>query len=155
MIFREISFGSDDFRKEFELRNNVLRMPLGLSLYDEDISKENQQMHFGLFDESGNLLACVAAVNCSSTEAKVRQMAVDSKAQGKGCGRKLILCVEDHLSHLGFNHFVLHARMSAVGFYEKLGYVRVGQEFVEVGLPHIKMEKYLDPNSLPDKCLSE
>jgi N-acetylglutamate synthase-like GNAT family acetyltransferase len=141
MIFREIVFGSDDFRKECELRNKVLRAPLGLSLFDEDISIERKQMHFGMFDECGNLLACAAAVNSSANEAKIRQMAVDNMCQGKGYGRSLLLRIEDHLARLGFVHLFLHARMSAVGFYEKLGYARVGQEFIEVGLPHVRMEK--------------
>ena len=126
MIFREIEFGSDDYRKECELRNKVLRIPLGRSLYDEDLSSESQQMHFGIFDERNNLVASVIAVNISSTQARIRQMAVDTEYQGKGYGRV---------------HFFMHARMSAVGFYEKLGYARVGQEFMEVGLPHVKMEK--------------
>jgi len=33
------------------------------------------------------------------------------------------------------------ARVSAVEFYEKLGYAIVGGEFVEVTIPHRKMEK--------------
>ena len=33
--------------------------------------------------------------------------------------------------------------MTAVGFYEKLGYASVGREFMEVGLPHIRMEKHI------------
>ena len=141
MIFREIEFGSDDYRKECELRNKVLRIPLGRSLYDEDLSSESQQMHFGIFDERNNLVASVIAVNISSTQARIRQMAVDTEYQGKGYGRSLIRCVEDHLGQMGRVHFFMHARMSAVGFYEKLGYARVGQEFMEVGLPHVKMEK--------------
>ncbi|MBS1564192.1 MAG: GNAT family N-acetyltransferase, partial [Bacteroidetes bacterium] len=32
---------------------------------------------------------------------------------------------------------------TAVGFYEKLGYVAVGEEFLEVTLPHFVMEKKL------------
>ena len=41
----------------------------------------------------------------------------------------------------------MHARMTAVGFYAKLGYTRVGDGFTEVGIPHVKMEKRLQPCS--------
>ncbi len=99
-------------------------------------------MHFGLFDE-GALVACVIAVALSPTEAKIRQMAVDGGHQGQGCGRRIILCLENHLAGQGFVHFSMHARMSAAGFYEKLGYSKTGREFIEVGIPHIKMEKRL------------
>jgi len=37
----------------------------------------------------------------------------------------------------------LHARDTAVGFYEKRGYVREGDFFLEVSLPHITMTKSL------------
>ncbi len=154
MIFREIAFGSDDFRKECELRNEVLRVPLGLNLFDEEINLENKQMHFGMFDPCGNLLACAIAVECSSTEAKIRQMAVDSQYRGKGYGRKIIHCIEDYLARRGLIHLYLNARMTAVGFYEKLGYAKAGHEFIEIGIPHVKMEKTIHP-AAPERRTSD
>lgn len=142
MIFREIKFASNDFSKECELRNSVLRLPLGLNLFDDDLSNENKQMHFGLFDEAGKLYACVVAVPTLPDEAKIRQMAVDSKHQGAGYGQYLMVSMEAYLAQLGFLHFQMHARVSAVGFYEKRGYTRVGEEFTEIGIPHVEMEKW-------------
>jgi len=149
MKFREIEFGSDDFRKECELRNEVLRLPIGLCLFDESSKKKEKQFHFGLFDQSGKLLACVIAAPLSSTEAKIRQMAVHPRHQGKGLGRRIIHDVETHLARRGFVHLVMHARMTAVGFYTKLDYARVGHEFVEVGIPHVRMEKFVQPSPPP------
>jgi len=37
--------------------------------------------------------------------------------------------------------FYVHALVSAVGFYEKLGHKTVSGEFSEVGIPHVEMEK--------------
>ena len=141
MKFQEIKFGSSDYRKECELRNKILRIPIGLSLFDDNLGIEEQQMHFGLFDQDKNLIACVIAVACTPTEIKIRQMSVESKHQGKGYGRRIINAVEEKLLQQGFTHFCLNARITAAGFYEKLGYIRVGHEFTEVGLAHIRMEK--------------
>jgi predicted GNAT family N-acyltransferase len=143
MIFRSIEFGSDDFRKECELRDQVLRAPIGRSLYDEDLASEKRQKHFGLFDDARNLVACVIAVLLSSTEAKIRQMAVSVAYQKQGYGRQIIRSLEDHLAESGYVHVSMHARTSAVGFYEKLGYTKIGNEFFEVGIPHFRMEKRL------------
>ncbi len=140
MDFQEIEFGSGDFFHECELRHEVLRVPIGLSLSDEDLSQEAEQLHFGWFDGSV-LLACVIAVPLSSTEVKVRQMAVRSLNQRQGHGTKIMQCLEEHLSAKGFLRFSMHARLSAVKFYEKLGYATVSDEFSEVGIPHVKMEK--------------
>ena len=91
MIFQEIAFGSADFEKECQLRDKILRIPIGLSLFDEDISLEIDQMHFGLLDQNRNLVACVIAVARSPAEAKIRQMAVDSaRSKAKGTGAALL-----------------------------------------------------------------
>jgi len=142
MIFSEIQYGSAAYHAECELRNQVLRMPIGLSLHDEDLSQERNQLHFGLFD-GGRLVACVIAVVLSPTWAKIRQMAVRPEHQGKGCGRRVMESMETRLIAQGITHFSMHARISAVGFYERLGYSKVGEEFTEIGLPHVRMEKCL------------
>jgi hypothetical protein len=42
-----------------------------------------------------------------------------------------------------YKMITMHSRMSAVLFYEKLGFTKIGNEFKEVGIPHIKMYKQL------------
>lgn len=143
MDFKNIDYGSDAFTRECELRERVLRVPLGLSLADEDLSEESRQSHFGLFDPAGNLVACVIAVRLSPTRAKIRQMAVCGSYQNQGWGRHIIRCLEARLAELGHEEVFMHARSGAVGFYEKLGYRKAGPEFVEVGIPHFLMEKRL------------
>ena len=143
MIFREIAFGSDDFAKELLLRDDVLRAPLGLSLSDEDVERERDQLHFGLFAGDGEMLACVIAAPLSPTEAKIRQMAVGTDHQRSGHGSEIIQSLENELARRGFFHLWLHARLPAVGFYQKLGYRKVGEEFTEVGITHLRMEKDL------------
>lgn len=142
MTFVEIHYGSDFYQAECALRHEVLRAPLGLSLLDEDLSQEREQRHFGLFDDS-ELVACGIAVVLSATEAKIRQMAVIPGHQGQGCGRRIIEGLEQHLIARGVVHFSMHARVTAVSFYENLGYLRIDGEFLEVGIPHVRMVKSL------------
>ena len=141
MIFREIAFGSDDYRRECSLRDEVLRVPLKLSLRDEDLSAESDQLHFGLFDPEGGILACVVVIPVSADDARIRQMAVSPLHQGTGLGRKLMTGLERNLRSRGFTRFTLHARASALGFYQKLDFTVTSGEFLEVGIPHFVMEK--------------
>jgi predicted GNAT family N-acyltransferase len=143
MIFRQFAHNSDDYQHAWELRQRVLRAPMGLTLAPEEREAEVQHLHFGLFDDNGNLLACVSAVPQRDGVAKIRQMAVDPKTQGSGAGRQLMTMMEQALAKKGFTQFYMHARISARGFYEKLGYGTVGAEFEEVTVPHIKMQKSL------------
>jgi predicted GNAT family N-acyltransferase len=141
--FRKIDFKSTDYESECALRDEVLRRPLGLSLYDEDLSVESGQLHFGLFDTADVLRACVIAVPVRVQEVKIRQMAVQNGSQGQGLGRRILHDLEENLAKQGVVCFGLHARKTAIGFYEKLAYAVAGDEFVEVGVPHVKMCKVL------------
>ncbi len=50
---------------------------------------------------------------------------------------------EDLARKLGLKEMVLHARETAVPFYERLGYTRVGDVFTEVTIPHRVMVRAL------------
>jgi GNAT superfamily N-acetyltransferase len=63
--------------------------------------------------------------------------------QGKGIGRALMIFAENIARDQGYKRLCMHARRSAIGFYEKLGYAVSGDEFVEVTIPHFTMEKSL------------
>ncbi|MBK1854783.1 GNAT family N-acetyltransferase [Verrucomicrobiaceae bacterium 5K15] len=141
--FSRIDFDSDAYREECQLRDRVLRQPLGLSLFDEDLSVEASQLHFGGFDDSSSLIACVIAMPLSETDAKIRQMAVAPEHSRQGHGSALLRAVEYFLHHRGYRNIHLHARVSALPFYQKAGYREHGSPFTEVGLPHLAMKKRL------------
>lgn len=130
------------YTKSLELRERCLRIPLGLSLADEDLSDEVNQLHFGLFDGE-QLIASLILKPLGSDLAKLRQMVVDDSARGRGHGAKLVKAVEAWAWDNGYRHIELAARYYAKGFYEKLGYVAYGELFKEVTLDHIKMSKHL------------
>lgn len=140
--FREIPYGSAEYLLECGLRDEVLRKPLGMKLADEDLSAEAGQRHFGCFDGE-TLLACVIAAPLADGVVKLRQMAVSPKAQGRGIGRLLLENLEAELVSRGCRRITLHARVSALGFYSKLGFVAEDEEFLEVGLSHRRMHKSL------------
>jgi len=70
-------------------------------------------------------------------------MAVHKSQQGKGVGGQLLHFAENVARHKGYRSMLMHARKTAVGFYEKLGYKVKGDEFEEVTIPHFLMEKTL------------
>jgi ribosomal protein S18 acetylase RimI-like enzyme len=143
MTTTEFPFASPAYHLAWQLREEVLRRPLGLSLRDEDLSPEAAHLHFGIFGPDGTLLACLIATPLAPGTFRLRQMAVHPQHQHQGLGRQLIQDVERALAARGCTKLTLHARMTAVGFYSKLGYAVIGQQFTEVGLPHLKMEKLL------------
>lgn len=141
--FLQIAYGSEEYREACELRNRVLRLPLGLDLYQEDLAAEASQSHFGLYDTAGRLLACVSVIWPSEQEARIRQMAVQPELQGLGYGSSLMQKLESHLTKRGVMRLELHARVTAIAFYTSLGFICVGERYVEVGIPHQSMVKHI------------
>ncbi len=138
---RRIDFGSADYAASLQLRETVLRVPLGLTLSAQDLQGEDAQWHFGLFDTAGALLACVVAVPLGAGGFKLRQMAVRADTQGQGLGSRLLAEVETRLQEQGATQLLLHARVSAEPFYARQGYRAESEVFEEVGIPHRRMGK--------------
>ncbi len=137
---RKIKYNSPEYRQVLKLRNNILRKPLGLNLFDEDLSLDKNQLIYGIFIEN-KIIACLQAVPLKDNTYKFRQMAVETKYQKMGFGRQLMEFVENELKKIDTEQIVLHARKTAVLFYQKLGYEIVSNEFIEVGILHNKMRK--------------
>ncbi len=125
-----------------ELRNNILRKPLGLGFTDEELAAEKDDILLGCYDDD-KLEACCMLTKTGPKTVRLRQMAVGSGLQGKGIGRVLMSFAENIARDHGFKRLTMHARKSAVGFYEKNGYKVCSDEFLEVTIPHYVMEKEL------------
>lgn len=135
-------WNSAEYQQELELRNRILRKPLGLNLFDENLENEKNDFHLGLLEDA-QLRAILVLTPLSTGVIKMRQVAVDSDFQGQGYGAQLVIFSEDFSRKRNFQKIVLHARKGVVPFYLQLGYSAVGEEFVEVTIPHLKMEKIL------------
>lgn len=76
---------------------------------------------------------------------QLRQLAVAADARGRGVGAALVIAMERRARTEGATEVWLHARDSAYGFYERLGYRFAGDTFVSAltGIPHRTMRKAL------------
>ena len=138
---RRIEFGSDDYKEELKLRDQVLRRPIGRKLSDDDLSGEGQRCHIGVFDGSF-LVGCMTLTPGAGT-VQMGQVAVREEYRGCGVGRDMAAFAEICARKMGAGAILLHARKTALGFYEKLGFEETGGEFLEVGIPHFPMRKEL------------
>ena len=142
MAIKVIDHGSDDYKQMIALRQLLLRKPLGLNFSDDELAEEENDILIGCFDED-KLEGCCLLTESASGVLRLRQMAVISGLQGKGVGRAILQFAENIARDRGYKKMVMHARKTATGFYEKLGYVIMGEEFIEVTIPHYLMEKDL------------
>jgi ribosomal protein S18 acetylase RimI-like enzyme len=142
MALKMIDHGSKEYQQMVHLRNEILRKPLGLTFTQEELEKEKEEILIGAFEDE-KMLGCCMLIKESPAVVRLRQMAVLNNLQGKGIGRALMQFAENIARDRGFRKITMHARKSAIGFYEKLGYQVTGDEFSEVTIPHHIMEKPL------------
>lgn len=135
----------ETYAAELELRFEVLRAPLGMTRADVPFAKEHAWRHFIATVRDGGgaplVVGCVLSSREGDALVQLRQMAVRADRQMGGVGRLLVELLEASARADGVSRVTMHAREVAVGFYEKLGYAAVGDRFVEVGVPHVVMEK--------------
>jgi len=142
MALKTLVHDSAEYRDAVALRSAILRQPLGLAFSADELSAEATSRHVGCFVDD-RLVGCLVLTPIDATEIQMRQLAVDEEARGRGVGRMMVKYAEDLARELGFRRMVLHARETAVPFYELLKYTRVGDRFTEVTLPHWEMVKVL------------
>ncbi len=74
---------------------------------------------------------------------RLRGMATEPALQSKGLGRKIIETAEIELAKRGCDLLWFNARVSAEGFYKKLGYVAIEEVFeIDTVGPHKIMYKW-------------
>lgn len=81
---------------------------------------------------------------------KVVQVAVHPQRQREGVGRRLMATIEGRaFGELGLVELFCHAQLTAVPFYEGLGWSVNSDEFMEAGIPHRRMVIRADaPNTI-------
>src|SRR5882757_1442184 len=131
MALKIIDHGSKEYQQMVQLRNDMLRKPLGLSLTPDELEKEKEEILIGAFEED-KMLGCCMLIKTDNQTVRLRQMAVLNNLQGKGIGRALMQFAENIARDRGFRKITMHARKTAIGFYEKLGYEVNGAQFEEV-----------------------
>ena len=142
MALKLIDYGTKEYQQMVNMRNEILRKPLGLNFSNDELENEKDEILIGAFEEE-KMLGCCMLIKMNNKTVRLRQMAVMNNLRGKGIGRALMNFAENIARDLGYRTITMHARKTAIGFYEKLGYAVVGDEFYEVTIPHFEMQKEL------------
>jgi predicted GNAT family N-acyltransferase len=74
---------------------------------------------------------------------KIGRMAVTNKRRGEGIGRSILAFLMERARERGISRAVLHAQLTAEGFYLKNGYIPEGEVFDEAGIAHRLMSREL------------
>ena len=87
-----IEYGSMNYKKTLDLRNKVMRIPLGHNIYDEDFSFEKNAIIVGAYEEEE--LIGVGTMSYSDNTYKLEYLCVDTDIQSHGAGGKMLEWLE-------------------------------------------------------------
>jgi predicted GNAT family N-acyltransferase len=126
---------SEDLQKVFAIRKTVFveeqNCPPELEWENEDVS-----IHFLAKYNGENAGAC--RWRKTDKGYKLERFAVLKEFRGKGIAQKMIKAVLHDLPK-NANYIYLHAQLTAVPLYQKMGFVVEGDQFEEAGIQHYKM----------------
>jgi predicted GNAT family N-acyltransferase len=111
----------------------------------EEIELDSDDTHafHALAILDGVAIGCGRMLEHGASEVKLGRMAVLPEFRKTGVGAHILRFLIDRARTRGFRKAILHAQLSAEGFYLKEGFNPVGGVFDEAGIAHRKMERDL------------
>jgi GNAT superfamily N-acetyltransferase len=143
----DIEFRLASIEEILDLRAEVIIAGTDRDSPDFDGDRDDTTRHFGAFDGDRNIGCLSFMLNEWKGEPawQLRGMATHPDFSRQGIGRRLLAFSDAYLTReSGIRLFWCNARKSAVGFYQKQGWVLESEEFAIPGVgPHFRMSKVL------------
>ena len=108
-----------------------------------EMDADDQRAFHALAILDGNAVGCGRMLEHGDGEVKIGRMAVLPEFRKTGIGAQILRFLIDRARARGLRKAILHAQLTAEGFYLNQGFNPVGAVFDEAGIAHRKMERDL------------
>lgn len=126
----------------FEVRRQVFVEGQGVPESEEMDGRDEDAIQF-LARADGTPIGTARLREPDPGVGKVERVAVLEQHRQEGWGRAIMESVEDVAREDDLSRLVLHGQTAVEEFYESLGYETTSDVYLEVGIPHVTMEKQL------------
>ncbi len=133
------------FKAEKDNMPDILALRLSVFVDEQNVPPEIEidgedeaAIHIIALDENATV-GC-ARILLSERDAHIGRLAVRKDRRGEGIGAAICRFAVSLCRERGYEYIWLNAQLHAAGFYERLGFARCGETFIEAGIEHIKME---------------
>ena len=124
------------------LRYDVFCLEQGVSLAEERDGHDPEAMHLVVVDDGEVVGTC--RLQSEGSEVKLGRMAVATSYRGRGLAAALLVEAEARARELRAQRIALAAQLTAQALYERAGYARYGDAFLDAGIEHVMMGKALE-----------
>ena len=139
--FQELN--TDELYELLRVRSEVFVVEQNCIYQDMD-DKDQDAVHVFCWNENGRVAGCLRVFMRDAENGVVQIGRVVTLEHGKGIGGLLLhKGVEVAIERFKTKKIYLEAQVYAIGYYAKEGFEVVSDEFMEDGIPHVKMEKVI------------
>ena len=115
-----------------------------ISLREEFDEHDGDGSRYIILLDDGYPIATCRFYEINATDVLLGRVVVLPEYRGKGLGSMLIKEAQQWIAELSYQRILIESRIEAVGFYEKLGYTRIGDHTIKSWhFDCIEMEKEL------------
>jgi predicted GNAT family N-acyltransferase len=133
--------GVDEMAAAIELRHDVFCEEQGVPEREELDGRDDEALHL-VAVSGGEVLATCRLLFVGPT-VQFSRLAVRADARRRGIAKALLERADEEARSGGARRLVLHAQTYARSLYEGAGYEPRGRIFMEAGIEHVAMEKYV------------
>jgi len=124
------------------LRYEVFCTEQGVSLEEERDGLDGEALHLVVADDGEVVGTCRLLL--VGSEVKLGRMAVAASHRGRGLAAELLVEADARSRELRAERIALAAQLTAQSLYERAGYARYGDVFLDAGIEHVMMGKALE-----------
>ena len=132
----------NDLNKCLEIRNKVFieekNVPIEIERDNYDLITENCTHFLVKYDNK-----CIGTLRCNVEEkdvVKIQRFCILKEYRKLGIGKNVLIFIEDYYK-ANKKMIKMDAKYEALSFYEKCGYKKVSDIFIEANIEHITMAK--------------
>jgi predicted GNAT family N-acyltransferase len=133
--------GDEEMAALLELRHAVFCEEQGVPEREELDGRDRESMH--LVAVAGQEVLATCRLLFVGPTVQFSRLAVRVSARRQGIASALLKLADAESQAAGARRLVLHAQTYARSLYERAGYEPRGRIFMEAGIEHIAMEKYV------------
>jgi predicted GNAT family N-acyltransferase len=125
-----------------EVRRAVFVREQGGPSEEEPDTHDSGARHYVVYD-GGRPVGAARLLDGGKATARIGRVCLIEPVRGRGWAALLMRRVIEDARCLGARELVLDAQLSAIQFYERLGFAAEGEVFDDVGIPHRRMRRRL------------
>jgi predicted GNAT family N-acyltransferase len=124
--------------------NQTIKIREIVFIMEQNVSKELEMDQFDKESEhfiaylNNNPIGC-ARIRKVYDYVKLERIAILKEYRGNGFGRELTNFLINYCNKKGFNEIHINSQIYVSNFYEKLGFKKIGEKFLEANIEHIEM----------------